>query len=477
MSIGVLTGLTPGSPFESSAAANTACGTSCDNISSDRVVLAQQLVAYKNAGKFEASSSSSNDIFNTQIAPVALNAPLAGCEVDTRVLQTMVIVVKKFGSLRVNDLNRACPSMFHYYSCLDFPQSTHCLTPSLAIDFGRVGGNATLGSGAQTLSLLNFLDTFVPSGTQAGQSTCGNRSWTFTNMSQFSDECTHQHVNFRPAGQLRIDTVSPASILHQTGVVGSSWSNMSTGVDLGAASATSVVNMGGSTPQVMANAGGYLHQVYANSAGWQDASTGLLIGAGSRISSVNVGGSWPQTVVNTGGYLHLAYGTSAGWQFSNSGLSIGTGPLSAVVVDGKIQVFVNINSVLHVATQGASGWQLNSTGKDLGSPTAPISAVYVSGSWPQVFANYGGTLLQIYGNSAGWQVGNTGVQVGAGTSISTVLVAGQSAPQVFTNTGAFMHQIYATTSGWVLSNSGTRIGDSPISAVNMGGALQIWNLQ
>jgi hypothetical protein len=160
-------------------------------VSSNPVELAQTLVQANSAGKFRTNPTL---IFQREIAPLANGQAQAGCALDVRILQVLVLTLQNFGSLTVSDLQRPC--IGSNLNCGPPTYSVHCLNPGEAIDFTSVGGDGLNGGNGATIALLSFLDTFVPRGTNAGQVNCrGNLP--LANISQFSDSCNHQHVDFR----------------------------------------------------------------------------------------------------------------------------------------------------------------------------------------------------------------------------------------------------------------------------------------
>lgn len=157
--------------------------------------LAATLVQFQQSGTF---STESTHVFTAEIAATASGTVTRACQVDVRVLQMLVLVIQKFGSVRVSDLGRPCTG-----STLHCPSSAHCHIPDLAVDFTMVGGHAVNGFSLRTIELLRFLDGVLPSGSWAGQSACrtvAGDAQTFTHLAQFPDTCTHQHIDLHGAG-------------------------------------------------------------------------------------------------------------------------------------------------------------------------------------------------------------------------------------------------------------------------------------
>jgi len=115
----------------------------------------------------------------------------AQCQIDPRVLQILVLVLNKYGSVGVSDINRPCAG-----EGLHCEYSAHCTSPSTAVDFNSIGGRTTTGGDPASLELLAYLDTIMPKGSHAGQVQC-RPAMTFQNITAFSDPCTHLHVDVR----------------------------------------------------------------------------------------------------------------------------------------------------------------------------------------------------------------------------------------------------------------------------------------
>ncbi|MFB2557300.1 hypothetical protein [Herbiconiux liangxiaofengii] len=183
------------------------CGTSCNDISANPQVLAAQLVQFGAAGQFEATSNTvRNDILDQEIAPIARGESRAGCGIDGRLLQMLVIMVKNYGYLRVSELNRGCAFISSDVSCAN-SSSLHCEATARAVDLYSIGSSTGGGSrvqvdgGSETEPYLAFLNTFMPPQTNALQGQCGRTNDSRWNnlVIGFFDDCTHQHIDLRAA--------------------------------------------------------------------------------------------------------------------------------------------------------------------------------------------------------------------------------------------------------------------------------------
>jgi putative cell wall-binding protein len=152
-------------------------------------------------------------LMTREIRPIAANNVAAICDVDLRSLQTIAIVVKKFGSANLTDLNRHCAEDPEVDCNGSHPSPVHCqIVPTIAVDFDRVGGIAASVTMSQTL--LNFVELFAPNvagGTWA-ENNCESAS--HTNMTRFPTDygCNHQHIDFRGAGSTGLNIPDPNNV-------------------------------------------------------------------------------------------------------------------------------------------------------------------------------------------------------------------------------------------------------------------------
>ncbi|MEO8907408.1 MAG: hypothetical protein ABI310_04950 [Microbacteriaceae bacterium] len=159
-------------------------------VSNDARQLAQTLMAAYQSGTFTDYTPA---VITTEIGAIANGTTTATCAIDTRILQILVLTINQFGSVGISDLNRPCMG-----SGLNCSVSSHCVTPTRAVDFTQIGGQTLDGSNPATIQLLRFLDGIVPPGSNAGQSECrasAGTSIVLSRMAQFSDSCSHQHLD------------------------------------------------------------------------------------------------------------------------------------------------------------------------------------------------------------------------------------------------------------------------------------------
>lgn len=427
------------------AAAAGACGTACDGVSGDPATLAKQLGGFVSAGTFSATAGgagNTNDLYRNEILPIANGNPTPGCQLDTRVLQTMVIVIKHFGSLKVNDLNRNCPTMSHPYTCGQYPQSLHCVDPSVAIDFGSVGGVTLNGTNAQSHTLLDFLDTFVPTGSDAGQSPCKDtgfqRGWTFTHITkQVPDTCNHQHFDFSGVS-------APLSITP---------SSYSTGDSVAVRANTGTLwtwTGGAGTPGFAAN-------------------SGEQIADGTSPAIAHDGSSAAVAYVKPDGSLWTwsgKAGTHGGAASASVGVKSGTSPSIVSLGGGNYAVAFQANTGQLWTWTGGAGTTgfAASTGRTMMAGTSP-SITTVGDGVSVAYQTDSGSLWTWYGPAATTgTAASAGVGMKAGTSPSITRVNGSTvAVAVQANTGKlWVWSGTPRTSGFAVETAvGMKAGTSP----------------
>ena len=202
---GVFTAASTAPPAQAAIAqpAESTCVETCVNVPRTPQAAAQKLMEYYNSGALVVEWAE-RAIIPAEIQPIA-NGTISQtpqCNIDLRTLQTLVIVIRNYGSVQVSDLNRHCAND-GVATCASNPTSRHC-TPfgaTNAMDITFIGELRTRGNDGATGILLSFLDSFLPKGARAGQAAdsdgCGSyRMPPLTNISRFADYCTHIHVDF-----------------------------------------------------------------------------------------------------------------------------------------------------------------------------------------------------------------------------------------------------------------------------------------
>lgn len=187
----ILSALTGTAPTDGASAGASGCST----VSGNAQQLAQTLVDARAKGTFTTLVPA---MFTDEIEATASGTVTAKCQVDTRVLQMLVLVLEKFGTVGISDLGRPCVG-----STLDCPSSPHCTIPDLAVDFTTIDGQVLNGSNAADIALLEYLDTILPDGSWGGQSECrtaAGNALHLDHIAQFPDTCTHQHIDIRSTG-------------------------------------------------------------------------------------------------------------------------------------------------------------------------------------------------------------------------------------------------------------------------------------
>ncbi|GIT81196.1 hypothetical protein LLS1_28650 [Leifsonia sp. LS1] len=203
----LIAGLSLASPMQEARAAlaqpaESTCVQSCTGVPSTGQAAAQSLLSSYNSGTLIIEWAE-RDIIPAELQPIA-NGTIGKtpqCNIDTRTLQTLVIIIRNYGSVQVSDLNRHCAND-GVATCASNPTSRHCVPSSgpNAMDITYIGGARTRGNDSASSILLRFLDSFLPNGSRAGQASGGDNCGVYSmpglaNISRFTDYCTHIHID------------------------------------------------------------------------------------------------------------------------------------------------------------------------------------------------------------------------------------------------------------------------------------------
>lgn len=441
--------------------ANAACvDAACAGIPANKQQVAQLLVAQKNAGQL--SFAIYPDIFTREILPIAEGRVEPQCDVDIRSLQTVAMVVNKFGSAVVTDLNRFC-SGDPDATCGTSP--THCVLPSIGVDFGRVGGRAPCDV---IPDLLSFIATFAPSGTYK-ENNCGNLNGYGLTPFNAGNASHHQHIDFRGT-DMPLNIPGSGSVglepggLNLVGVANNTWQEWGTGLVINP-KAMSAVFLGSGNPRLVFSEGGTLRIASPEANGWQLQNSGFPLDATSLSALPQTNEPrWPMVMAVENGTLIQVWGDTNGWHKMSTGIPI-SGKISAtlgVVPNSSApNVMVSEGGILYHVFVSGGKWVKISTGQQVGDEfgAADITGYPV----PQVMTLLGGKLQQIYGDSGGWHRQST--PTNASGQIAVVNMGG-GAPQVILNENGWLSQI-DPTNGWQKMSIG-KTGSARISAANVG---------
>lgn len=156
--------------------------------------VAQKIVNLTNSGKITWLYSAT---YQNEIVPLANTGKVSDlCLVDLNILKAVAMTASQsqFSKVGISDLNRSC--IGGTTNCTE--GSLHCTTSGVyarAMDVYSINGVALNGANSQDLAYLHYVDSIVPSGSQAGQLQC-RPSTSLTNITrQFNDTCNHQHVD------------------------------------------------------------------------------------------------------------------------------------------------------------------------------------------------------------------------------------------------------------------------------------------
>lgn len=175
----------------STVGGSTTCENSGERISADARTVAQQLVTALDNGTLSAPDAEANQIRN-----IANGTATADCLTDIATLQVIVYALKTFETATITSLNRRCTGETPGAGMASYHWKGR------AVDFGALGGQASIGSDANSVKLIQLLDKIVPAGMAGvGQYECRTPSLYLQNFIQFEDPCTHLHIEIRTENQ------------------------------------------------------------------------------------------------------------------------------------------------------------------------------------------------------------------------------------------------------------------------------------
>lgn len=383
-------------------------------VSSNPQVLAQTLMNARAQGRFDSISFG---VVSQIIAPVARGeAPAAGCRLDTRVFQILVLTLHKYGSLVISDLLRSCPGVVQNPPCPTSYTSPHCSDPGRAVDFVRVGSTRVTG-GSESIQFLRFLDSIVPRGTQAGQSTCGSSVSLSYITSRFADSCDHIHLAIPTSGAIR-DGATPESVLAKLAI------------------GTADFNGDGASDVFRIVTTGTLSYYQGNGQGSWFTGWGISIGSSwdameKVVAPGDFSGDGKADLIGitTDGTMRLYTGNGAGGWANGSGTVIGTGWNIFTFVfspgdftgDGRVDIIgVRPDGAMSLYSgDGSSGWT-TPAGQLIGSGWGQFTKVLSPGDFsgdakPDVLAVTPTGSLRLYtGNGSGGWADPRGAVIGWG---------------------------------------------------------------
>lgn len=382
-------------------------------VSDNPQVLAQTLMNARAQGRFD---SISYGVVSQIIAPVARGeVPVAGCRLDTRVFQILVLTLNQYGSLFISDLLRSCPGVLQNPPCPTSYLSPHCSNPGRAVDFVRVGGTRVTG-GSESIPFLRFLDSIVPRGTQAGQSACGSSVSLEYITSRFADSCDHIHLAIPTSGAVR-GAVTPASVLAKLAI------------------GTADFNGDGSSDVFRIVTTGTLSYYRGNGQGSWLSSAGISIGSSwdamdKVVAPGDFNGDGKSDVIGitTDGTMRLYPGNGAGGWANAGGTAIGTGWNAFTFVfspgdfngDGRVDLIgVRPDGTMSLYSGNGSGGWTSSAGQVIGSGWGQFTNVLSPGDFngdakPDVLAVTSAGALSLYtGNGSGGWADPRGIVIGS----------------------------------------------------------------
>lgn len=160
------------------------------NVPASAQEAAAQLVQMEAQGMVRPQSS---DMWQ-QVVDTANGVSTPNCQVDTRVLQLIILAGQWYAEVGFSDLGRLCVNDCSYgYGT----KSMHCKSPALAVDFTSLGGQGLSGWDVKSVDFVQRLASVLPEGSGIGQWDCRANhgvSVETPGIRQFADSCNHFHV-------------------------------------------------------------------------------------------------------------------------------------------------------------------------------------------------------------------------------------------------------------------------------------------
>jgi hypothetical protein len=177
--------------FYAEGAPGSLYSTTNTYVSKESQKLAQELMVAVAAGKLKGSVPD----HIPEIQALADGVVKPDCGIDLRILQVIVIAVRSFDTVAVSDINRKCTGQIEGGGT----SSSHYTNGGgHAVDFYLINGSSVPGADPNTVKFAEILDPIMPAGSNLGQSGCRSSagiSLNLQNFKEFSDSCTHMHID------------------------------------------------------------------------------------------------------------------------------------------------------------------------------------------------------------------------------------------------------------------------------------------
>lgn len=155
-------------------------------IDGNKQELAAALMA---SGKLRTLPNNPDHIF--EIRDIAAGTIRPNCDIDVRVLQILTLLVQRYDSVGVSDINRHCTGQIEGAGT----NSAHWRAGGgHAVDLWALNGRALTGGDALSLDAITYLDPHMPPGARVGQIQCRG-SLDLKNLKPFEDTCNHVHLD------------------------------------------------------------------------------------------------------------------------------------------------------------------------------------------------------------------------------------------------------------------------------------------
>lgn len=158
---------------------------------------AAQLVQMEAQGVVHSQS----DAVWQQVIDISNGVATANCQIDTRVLQLIILAGQWYSEVGISDLGRLCKGDCSYgYGT----KSMHCKSPALAVDFTSLGSRGANGWDGNSVDFVRRLASVLPAGSGIGQADCRAKNGVpvqTPGIRQFADGCNHLHIELPLTGE------------------------------------------------------------------------------------------------------------------------------------------------------------------------------------------------------------------------------------------------------------------------------------
>ena len=118
-----------------------------------------------------------------------------GCNVDSSVLSSMLLLAQDGMKISLSSLNRKCTGVLTASGTASYHYADG---GGHAFDIQAVGSNPLTGRDPDSVKIINKLAPLLPAGSGFGQSNCSGKKVRLpSGIKEFDDECNHLHIQIK----------------------------------------------------------------------------------------------------------------------------------------------------------------------------------------------------------------------------------------------------------------------------------------